>query len=67
MLVFHDGKWQDVALPVYMDPSWGVTEQTYAAYSLLAGLSWSQIELAVYQESFGKSIAAHNTVKKSAE
>lgn len=35
MLVFWCGAWHDVALPEYIDPSWGVAEQQQLAIALL--------------------------------
>ncbi len=37
MLVFWKGAWHDVALPPYMDPSWGSLEQAMLALALLKG------------------------------
>ena len=63
MLVFQAGQWCDVSLPECMDPSWGISQQTQAAYLVLKGLSWTQVEAAVYAGSRGNSIAAHKTKK----
>jgi hypothetical protein len=49
MLVFQGGKWHDVALPDYIDPSWGDSQKTYAAYLTLKGLSWLKVEELVFQ------------------
>lgn len=35
MLVFWCGAWHEVALPDYIDPSWGVAEQQRLAFALL--------------------------------
>jgi hypothetical protein len=35
MLVFWCGAWREVALPEYIDPSWGVAEQQRLAFALL--------------------------------
>lgn len=48
MLIFKSGKWHEVQLPDYIDPSWGVVERTRAAYGLLAGKSWEDIECEVF-------------------
>ena len=44
MLVFKNGIWIDVQLPEYIDPSWGVTEKSQAAYGILEGKSWIEVE-----------------------
>jgi hypothetical protein len=52
MLVFKDGIWHNVALPAYVDPSWGVTERSRAAYGILKGLDWKEIEAGIYRGLF---------------
>jgi hypothetical protein len=37
-----------------MDPSWGLQEQTQAAYGLAAGKSWDAIEVEIFSTIFGK-------------
>ena len=48
MLVFAKGTWREVELPDYTDPSWGLVERTRAAYGLLAGKAWEEIEREIY-------------------
>ena len=39
MLVFWKGRWHDVALPTYIDPSWGTMKQQRLALEILKGSS----------------------------
>jgi hypothetical protein len=48
MLVFYKGTWHTVALPDYIDPSWTFTQRMHAAYLVLKGLPWNQIESELY-------------------
>jgi hypothetical protein len=48
MLIFYSGEWKDVKLPEYTDPSWSFFQQMQAAYLILKGLEWSEIERLVY-------------------
>lgn len=50
MLVFWRGAWHDVTLPTYMDPSWGVTEQTCLAIALLKGRAAGKSETSILLE-----------------
>jgi hypothetical protein len=50
MLVFWRGAWHEVTLPPYMDPSWGVTEQTRLALALLKGRAAGRSDDTVLQE-----------------
>jgi hypothetical protein len=34
MLIFKQGKWIEISLPEYVDPSWGVNERTQLAHLL---------------------------------
>ncbi len=68
MLVFWRGAWHDVALPPYMDPSWGVIEQTRLAIALLKGRAAGRADDSVLLEVetlvSGKQ---HNTPQNSKE
>jgi len=64
MLVFKDGIWHNVALPAYVDPSWGVTERSRAAYGILKGLDWKEIEAGIYLSIFGKKHRSPEDKKK---
>ncbi len=68
MLVFWRGAWHDVVLPPYMDPSWGVTEQTRLAIALLKGRAAGRADDSVLQKVetlvSGKQ---HNTPQDSKE
>lgn len=50
MLVFWRGAWHDIVLPPYMDPSWGVTQQTRLAIALLKGRAAGRADDSVIQE-----------------
>jgi hypothetical protein len=67
MLVFKDGIWHEVTLPDYVDPSWGVTERSHAAYGILKGLDWKEIEAGIYSgllSIFGKKHRSPEDKKK---
>jgi hypothetical protein len=48
--VFWKGKWCDVELPSYVDPSWGATEQMKLALALLKGRVVGKTDDAVLKE-----------------
>jgi len=64
MLIFKNGTWQDVELPVYVDPSWGVKERSAAAYMLASGKAWSDVEAAIYLSVLGKEHSRPENSKK---
>jgi hypothetical protein len=49
MLIFQQGKWHDVPLPDYIDPSWGYSQKIQAAHLILKGLSWLKVEETIYR------------------
>jgi hypothetical protein len=63
MLIFQAGKWHDISLPDYIDPSWDISQRAHAAHMLNLGYKWIRIEEVIYG-SRGKSIAAQSTKKK---
>ncbi len=45
MLVFWKGKWHNVTLPEFTDPSWSTTQRQRFAIALLKGRSRGQQDL----------------------
>ena len=54
MLIFKEGKWIDITLPEYVDPSWGVMERSHLACLLEKGFTFEQSETIIYEKLFGK-------------
>ncbi len=54
MLIFKQGKWIEISLPEYVDPSWGVNERTQLAHLLNKGLAFEYCETIIYGKLFGK-------------
>jgi hypothetical protein len=54
MLIFKQGKWIEISLPEYVDPSWGVNERTQLAHLLNKGLAFEYCETIIYEKLFGK-------------
>ncbi len=54
MLIFKEGKWIDITLPEYVDPSWGVMERSHLACLLDKGYTFEQSETIIYMKLFGK-------------
>ena len=48
MLIFKEGKWIDISLPEYVDPSWGVMERSHLACLLDKGFTFEQSETIIY-------------------
>jgi hypothetical protein len=64
MLIFKEGKWIDITLPEYIDPSWGVMERTHLAYLLDKGYTFEQSEIIIYDKLFGKQHGSPQNKKK---
>jgi hypothetical protein len=56
MLIFKEGKWIDITLPEYVDPSWGVMERSHLACLLDKGYTFEQSETIIYEKLFGKRL-----------
>ena len=48
MLVFYNGEWRTVKLPECTDPSWSFFQRMQAAYLVLKGLQWTEVEKIIY-------------------
>uniref|UniRef100_A0A6C0JYN4 Uncharacterized protein n=1 Tax=viral metagenome TaxID=1070528 RepID=A0A6C0JYN4_9ZZZZ len=73
MLVFRGGKWHTVAMPVYVDPSWGFGDRQKVASIIVRerarGLSETEAFLRAEGEhymSLGNNIAPQRTKKNMA-
>ena len=64
MLIFKEGKWIDISLPEYVDPSWGVIERTHLACLLEKGYTFEQCETIIYGILFGKEHGSPQNKKK---
>lgn len=64
MLIFKEGKWIDISLPEYVDPSWGVMERSHLACLLDKGFTFEQSETIIYDKLFGKEHGSPQNKKK---